>query len=277
MNIKSILEQNGFRFNKGYGQNFLTDDNVLSSIVASSQITDEDTVIEVGCGAGTLTRHIASVAKKVVGFEIDNNLNKVLDITLADCNNVQIIFDDIMKLSMHDIHQYVGNAPYKLVANIPYYITSPLIMKFIENSQLIDSMTLTIQKEVADRLCAKSGSDYGAITVAIDIVAQCSMQQYLPRQLFYPQPNVDSAVVRIDVNRNKYDIVDMALLKKLIKCAFAMRRKTLTNNLMSSFGYNRSQCQQLLDAVGINIQARGETLTTDQFVQLANTMAKYGQ
>ena len=145
MDVKQILQQNNFRFNKQFGQNFLTDSNLLSSVVADSGITADDVVLEIGAGAGTLTRALAKVAKQVIAFEIDKNLEKILGITLAEFSNVKVVMGDVMKYSMEQLHQLVGNKPFKVVANIPYYITTPLIMRFVEESSLVQSLTLTIQ------------------------------------------------------------------------------------------------------------------------------------
>ncbi len=274
MDIKSILKENNFNFNKAYGQNFLTDPAILDSIVECSGITSDDIVIEIGAGAGTLTRAISAVANKVIVFEIDRRLEPILRQTLADRDNVQLVFVDIMKLSMSDIHSYVDNMPFKVVANIPYYITSPLLMMFVEGSQLVDSLTLTIQSEVADRLTASPASkDYGAITVAVDIVADSTKQLDLPRHLFLPPPNVDSAVVRVVMNRHKYHIADMQLLRRVYKSGFAMRRKTLVNNLMSAFALDREQAVALLEQCDIPVSVRGEQLHSSQYVMLADKLA----
>ena len=268
MDIKQLLRDKGFRFNKQFGQNFLTDEYLLQDICNDAGI-DGGTVVEVGAGAGTLTRVLAKNADKVVAFEIDRNLKQVLDITLADCPNVDVVIGDVMKYKMSDIEALCDNMPYRVVANIPYYITTPLLMEFVEKGTRVTSLTLTIQKEVADRLCAKPRTkDYGAITVAVDAVADVVTTRVLPRTLFYPQPNVDSAVVRIDIKRNKYDISDSALFRKVVKVAFAMRRKTLVNNLIVGFGMQRDEAEQVLVAAGLDVGCRGEELSTEQFVTL---------
>ena len=170
---------------------------------------------------------------------------------------------------MSDIEALCDNMPYRVVANIPYYITTPLLMEFVEKGTRVTSLTLTIQKEVADRLCAKPRTkDYGAITVAVDAVADVVTTRVLSRTLFYPQPNVDSAVVRIDIKRNKYDISDSALFRKVVKVAFAMRRKTLVNNLIVGFGMQRDEAERVLAVVGLDVGCRGEELSTEQFVTL---------
>ena len=273
MDIKQILREHGFRFNKQFGQNFLTDPVLLADICRDAGI-DGGTVVEVGAGAGTLTRALADVADKVVAFEIDRNLQPILAVTLADKPNVHVEIGDIMRYKMSCVESLADNKPFRVVANIPYYITTPLLMNFVEQSDLVQSLTLTIQKEVADRLCAHpSTKDYGAITVAVDAVADVVTTRILPRTLFYPQPNVDSAVVVINMRRDKYDIADRALFRKTVKCAFAMRRKTLVNNLMVGFGIARDIAESVLTAADLPTGCRGEELTTAQFVTLYNAIS----
>ena len=208
MQLKDVLIKNGFHFNKRFGQNFLTDKNLLSSIVEKAGIKETDTVIEIGVGGGTLTSAIAQRAKRVIGFEIDTNLKPVLAETLAGLDNVEIIYQDVMKMPTEQIEKLVGGR-FSVVANLPYYITTPILMKFIEESDMVDSVTVTIQEEVADRLCAKAGSEeYGAITAAIDVVGTAEKIIRIDRKMFYPSPNVDSAVVKITMDKLKYLGVD---------------------------------------------------------------------
>ena len=267
MDVKQILTQSGFRFNKQFGQNFLTDKNLLEQIVADAGVSG-GTVLEIGAGAGTLTRELSKRADKVIAYEIDRNLEKVLAITLEDCSNVQVIIGDVMKCKIADIDRACG-ADYRVVANIPYYLTSPLIMSFVENSVSVTSLTLTVQKEVADRLNAISSTkDYGALTVGVQAVADVTVTKTLSRKLFYPEPNVDSAVVRIDMNRNKFDITNRKLFRKTVRSAFAMRRKTLVNNLITGFGINRESAEDTVKQCGLSVGCRGEELSVEQFVAL---------
>lgn len=267
MDVKQILSQSGFRFNKQFGQNFLTDKNLLEQIVSDAGVNG-GTVLEIGAGAGTLTRELSKRADKVIAYEIDRNLEKVLAITLEDCSNVRVIIGDIMKRNIADVDECCG-ADYRVVANIPYYLTSPLIMSFVENSANVTSLTLTIQKEVADRLNAiPSTKDYGALTVGVQAVADVTVTRTLSRKLFYPEPNVDSAVVRIDMNRNKYDIPNRKLFRKTVRAAFAMRRKTLVNNLITGFGFNRESAEDTVRQCGLSVGCRGEELSVEQFVAL---------
>lgn len=275
MDVKQILKEQNFRFNKQFGQNFLTDKGLLNEIVADAQVNG-GTVLEIGAGAGTLTRQLSERADKVIAFEIDRNLESVLKLMLADCSNVQVVIGDVMRYKMSEIEALCGGA-FKLVANIPYYLTSPLIMTFVEQSVNVQSLTLTIQKEVAERLCAKPATkDYGAITVAVNAVANVTLTRILNRELFYPVPNVDSAVVRIDMDRNKQDIPNKALFRKTVKTAFAMRRKTLTNNLMVGFGVNRQTAESIVAEMNLQLNCRGEELSVEQFVELYKVIEKRG-
>ena len=273
MDIKQLLRDMGFRFNKQFGQNFLTDENLLNNICEDADI-DGGTALEIGAGAGTLTRVLSKHADKVIAFEIDRNLEKVLNITLADCPNVKVVMGDVMRYEMTELETMCGGQ-YRVVANIPYYLTSPLIMRFVEEAKCVTSLTLTIQKEVALRLGAKpSTKDYGAITVAVQAVADVNITRILSRDLFYPQPNVDSAVVRIDFKRDKFDISNHKLFRKVVRVSFAMRRKTLVNNLAVGFAITKQQAEQILVACHLPVGCRGEELSVEQFVQLYKTIEK---
>ncbi|MDE7454710.1 MAG: 16S rRNA (adenine(1518)-N(6)/adenine(1519)-N(6))-dimethyltransferase RsmA [Clostridia bacterium] len=275
MDVKQILKDNNFRFNKQFGQNFLTDPNLLEQIVNDAGVQG-GTVLEIGAGAGTLTKQLAQHANRVVAFEIDRNLQKVLDVTLADCPNVQVVIGDIMRYKMADIEK-LCDGPFTLVANIPYYLTSPLIMMFVEQSANVKSLTLTIQKEVAERLTANpSTKDYGALTVGVQAVANVTLTRVLNRELFYPVPNVDSAVVRIDMDRNKYCIEDRALFRKTVKTSFAMRRKTLINNITVGFKVDRATAESILTQSNLPLGCRGEELSVEQFVTLYQTIKQQG-
>ena len=268
MDIRQLLKDNGFRFNKQFGQNFLTDDDLLEDICRDAGV-DGGVVLEIGAGAGTLTGALCRRADKVVAFEIDRNLERVLAVTLADCPNAQVVIGDIMKNSMPQIEVLCGGA-YRVVANIPYYITGPLIMRFVEEATAAQSLTLTVQKEVAERLAARPATkEYGAITVAVQAVADVEIKRILPRELFYPVPNVDSAVVTVTF-RHKYDIEDPSLFRKTVRAAFAMRRKTLCNCLSAGFGIDKSIAAELLSACGFSPDCRGEELSAEQFVKLCN-------
>ena len=273
MDVKQLLKDMGFRFNKQFGQNFLTDENLLNNICGDAEVNG-GTVLEIGAGAGTLTRVLSKHADNVIAFEIDRNLEKVLNVTLADCSNVKVVMADVMRYKMTELEKLCGGE-YRVVANIPYYLTSPLIMRFVEEATNVTSLTLTIQKEVAERLGANPATkDYGAITVAVNAVADVSITRILPRELFYPQPNVDSAVVRIDFRRDKFDITDSKLFRKVVRVSFAMRRKTLVNNLAVGFAISKSQAEQILVDCNLPVGCRGEELSVEQFVKLYKTVSK---
>ena len=225
-----------FKFNKKFGQNFIFDNNLLNAIVSDSQISKNTEVLEIGAGAGTLTKIIAQSCKKIISYEIDENLKDILNNNLKEINNSKIIFKDALKTNINEIEKdFSGN--YSIVANLPYYITTPLIFKFIEETKKVDSITIMIQKEVADRLVAKSGKDYGTISIILDFVGEVKFCRKVSRTMFTPAPNVDSAVVRIELNRNKYN-ANFEDFCKVVRTAFSMRRKTLLNNFSS--GLNMS-------------------------------------
>lgn len=269
MDVKKILRENNFTFEKKYGQNFLTDDTLLGDIVEKAGVNKNTVAVEIGVGAGTLTLQTAKRVKKVFGFEIDETLKPILSKTLKDCDNVEIIFKDIMKISIDELEDIVQEN-YTVIANLPYYITSPIIMLFIEQATKCDGIVVTVQKEVAERLCAKpSSSDYGSITVAVNAVGDAEIIEYIGREKFLPPPNVDSAVVKIDINRNKYDVKDFNKFKKLVRSSFIMKRKTLVNNLIKSYGLSRADCEKALTAIGADVNCRAENLSALDFIKLS--------
>ena len=261
-----VIKKHSFKMKKVFGQNFLTDETLLQSIVEEAGITKEDTVVEIGPGAGTLTRELAKVAKKVVCYEIDKTLTEILEEMLEDFENVDVRFQDIMKVKKKELSE-IG--PFKVVANLPYYITTPILMFFLEEIENVTSLSLMVQYEVAKRFCAKAGtSEYGAITVAIDLEGEARIVKKVGRENFLPRPNVDSAVVRIDVDRTKHDC-NKDEVKRLVKSAFKMRRKMLTNNLVNDYALTKTEAEEVLANGNINKQVRGEKLTTKQFIELA--------
>lgn len=272
MSLKEILKKNDFTFQKKFGQNFLTDGNLLDSIVEKAGIGGNDTVVEVGCGGGTLTAAIAKKAKRVIGFEIDGNLEPVLKETLAEFDNTEIIFRDVMKVSAGEIERIAGGG-YAVVANLPYYITTPVLMKFLEEGENVTSVTVTVQEEVADRLCALPGTpEYGAITVAVNAAGNAEKVMRIGRNLFYPVPNVDSAVVKITIDRDKYDAETRAMIRSVVRAAFQSRRKTLVNNLMQAFKISRAEAESAVAAAGIEPMTRGETLGVEDYRRLAERL-----
>ena len=272
--LSDILRASGFRFNKALGQNFIFDGNLLDAIVSDAGVTAEDTVVEIGTGAGTLTARLAARAKKVFSFEVDERLRPVLDISLKGAENVEVVFRDVMKMKDDELREMIGGE-FKVVANLPYYITTPLIMRFAESTLPVRSITVMVQKEVADRLTAEVGSaDYAAVTLAVKVFGDAAVTRIVDRHMFRPAPNVDSAVVRIDRVLGRLDGADEKLVRKLVRAAFAMRRKTLVNNLAASFGILKQQATDLVTACGFPADVRGERLSLDDFIRLAGAMAR---
>ena len=266
--VGECLRAHGFTFEKRYGQNFLTDENLLEAI-ASDSGTDGIPCVEIGCGAGTLTRRLADHASRVIGYEIDERLRPVLSETLGGVPNVEIRFGDFQGVDLAALESELGEG-YTVCANLPYYITTPLILKCLEESERLRSLTVMVQKEVADRLVALPGTpDYGAITVAVRLIGRANIVRSVRRTLFVPPPNVDSAVVRIDLDPEKRKVFSSPVVRKLARAAFAMRRKTLVNNLISAFPLSREQAERALLACGLPKEVRGERLSAEDFVRLA--------
>lgn len=270
--IKDIIRGVDFHFNKALGQNFITDANLLDAIVADSGINGDDTVVEIGTGAGTLTRAIAKVAKKVYSFEVDRNLQPVLALSLQGVDNAEVIFRDVLKMKDDELKSVVGDS-FKVVANLPYYITTPLAMRFIESTLDVKSVTIMVQKEVALRFVAKPNTaDYSAITLAIEMAGNAQITRNVSRNMFFPSPNVDSAVVRIDIDRTKLDCENAPLLHKLVRSSFAMRRKTLANNLSVAFQIDKQEAGKLIEEAGFSPMVRGEALSLDDYKKLTKTL-----
>ncbi len=270
--VKAQLGEYGFKFKKAFGQNFLSDPFVLGEIAEKAGVNENSVVLEIGCGAGALTKELAARAKKVVGYEIDERLKPVLKDALSGFDNTEVIFGDVMKRKLADIEKRLGES-YVLVANLPYYITTPIIMNFLENGENVSSMTVMVQKEVAERLAAKPHtSDYGAITVGINLRGEAKIVMQVPREKFTPVPNVDSAVVRIDIDKNKFSKADKSAVRELVRKAFTSRRKTLVNNISSGYGTSKESAAKLLEKCGISPTARAEELSAEQFVLLSEAI-----
>ena len=274
--LKRILSKHNLTLKKAFGQNFLTDTALLEEIVAKAGVTENDVVLEIGCGAGALTKQLAKKAKKVVGYEIDNRLKPVLTEVLEEFDNVEIVYSDVMKNKLDDIEKKLGGE-YVLVANLPYYITTPIIMRFIENSVNIKEMVIMVQEEVAFRLASKeSNSDYGAITVGINLRGNAEVVMRVPREKFTPAPNVDSAVVKITMQKDKFKDVNFSAVRNVVRCAFSSRRKMLVNNLMNVYKLSRSDAEQALAESGLSITVRGENLAAEDFVLLTEKIINKG-
>ena len=271
-NLKVILSRHGFSFKKQWGQNFISDANLLKSIVAESGADKNTTVLEIGCGAGTLTREIAAAAKEVIAFEIDKNLKPVLAETLEEFPNAKVVFSDFMKVDLSELEKELPE--YAVIANLPYYITSSLVMKFVEESKKVRSLVIMVQDDVAKRFCTKENTpEYGAITAAIALKADAEIVKYVPRRMFFPVPNVDSAVVKLTFRKDRIPVKNEDIYRRTVRCAFASRRKTLENNLVNGFSLSREQAKAVLNACGIDEKARGETLSPELFARLSDVLA----
>ncbi len=257
------------QFKKKFGQNFISDKNLLNAIVADANVTKEDSVLEIGAGAGTLTSAISERAKEVVSFEIDPDLKEHLE--NLNLQNVKFVFEDVMSVPLDKIENCFKGG-YKMIANLPYYITTPIIFKFLNGSQKIESLTIMVQKEVAERIVAQSGSkDYGVLSVMIAFFGEAEITRIVKRNMFYPIPNVDSAIVNIKINRDKFASIDGEKFYSFIGGCFAMRRKTLKNNLIKLLGAD----SQNLSRIPENLLAlRPEMLSLNDFVNLFEIIYK---
>ena len=266
-----VIQENNFTFRKNYGQNFLIDSHVIDKIVAAAEIDKDTEVLEIGPGIGTLTQYLAEAAKSVTAVEIDDKLIPILEKTLADYDNVRIIHGDILK---QDIAALFGDRPFKIVANLPYYITTPIIMSLLEGRVPADSITVMIQKEVADRMQASPGSkDYGALSLAVQYYSEPYLAANVPPNCFMPRPNVDSAVIRLTRRLEPpVEVKDEQLMFKLIRAAFNQRRKTLANAIKNFEGlqFSREEVEAALEKVGLDVRVRGEALSLKEFASLTN-------
>ena len=274
---KEVLARYNMSAKKKFGQNFLIDGNVLEGIVEAAGVTDKDCVLEIGPGIGSHTQYLAEAAERVVAVEIDKTLLPVLDDTLSEYDNVTIINNDVLKVDIDGIvEEYNEGRPIKVVANLPYYITTPIIMKLFESGALIESITVMVQKEVADRMAAGPGNkDYGSLSLAVGFYAEAHTVMDVPPSSFIPQPNVGSAVVRLTrYTEPKVRVRDSGYLFEIIRTSFNQRRKTLSNSLSNnaSLGVSRDDVTRALVSMGIDERARGETLTLEQFAELSDIL-----
>lgn len=267
MEILDILKKYSFVFKKSLGQNFLTDAQLLDAIARDAGVEKTDTVVEIGAGAGTLTRALAARAARVVAFDVDEALVPVLRESLAGVENAEVVFRDVLKCSDEELVGIIGGK-FKVVANIPYYITTPLVMRFAESTLPVDSVTVTVQKEVAERLVAGAGTpEYGAISAAVALRGNARITREVPRRMFRPVPNVDSAVVRIDFVRDKFGDTDVGAVSELVRQCFRMRRKTLYNNLIAA-GHGKEKARLAIERAGFSADVRGERLSAADYVKL---------
>ena len=271
-----IIKKYNFAFQKRFGQNFLIDSHVIEKIIRAADINKEDTVIEIGPGIGTLTQYLAEAAGKVIAIEIDKNLMPVLDETLAEYDNVEIINEDVLKV---DINKLIGEGKNcKVVANLPYYITTPIIMGLLENNVPASSITVMVQKEVAMRMQAKPGSkDYGALSLAVSYYAEPYIVANVPENCFMPRPNVGSAVIKLTRWEEKpVNVENEKLMFDIIRASFNQRRKTLQNGIKNAswLDYSKEDIVAALGKMGLDEAIRGEALTLEQFAELSDFLNK---
>ena len=271
-NTIALIKEHEFSFKKRFGQNFLIDEHVLNKIISGAEINKDDTVLEIGPGIGTLTQALCEAAGEVIAVEIDRDLIPILEKTLDSFKNVRIINEDILKLDLNEISQ----KPLKVVANLPYYITTPIIMGLFESGAPIESITVMVQKEVADRMKAlPGGKDYGALSLAVQYYAEAKIIANVPQNCFIPRPNVGSAVIRLKAHKNPpVEVGDKEYMFSLIKAVFLQRRKTLSNALKneSSLGLSRDEVVNALKKMGLPEDVRGERLSLEEFAGLSDIL-----
>lgn len=276
-NTIEILQKYQFNFQKKFGQNFLIDTHVLEKIVSAAEVTKDDLVLEIGPGIGTLTQYLCEAAREVVAVEIDRNLIPILEDTLSAYDNVTVLNEDILKVDLNALVQEKnGGRPIKVVANLPYYITTPIIMGLFESHVPLQSVTVMIQKEVADRMKAAPGTkDYGALSLAVQYYADTYLAANVPPNCFMPRPNVGSAVIRLTRHTEcPVTVQDEAFMFKLVKASFGQRRKTLVNGLSNSpeLTVSKEAILAALEQMGLSATVRGETLSLEQFAKLSDLL-----
>ena len=269
-------------FQKRFGQNFLVDTHVLEKIIQAAGLTKEDLVLEIGPGIGTMTQYLAENAGRVMAVEIDSNLIPILKETLKDYHNVTVINEDILKVDVAALaEQYNGGRPIKVVANLPYYITTPIIMGLFESQVPIDNITVMVQKEVAERMQAGPGTkNYGALSLAVQYYAEPYIVANVPPNCFIPRPSVGSAVIRLTRHGKKpVEVKDEKLMFALIRASFNQRRKTLQNSLNNSaeLSFSKEEIGEAIEKMGLSPSVRGEALTLEQFAKLADALGERGQ
>ena len=272
---KEVVQKHNFKFSKSLGQNFLIDTNVIDRILEGARVQEGDYVIEVGPGIGTLTKEMGRTAEKVVAIEIDKTLIPILEETLADFPNIEVINQDILKVDVQElVKEKLNGGPVKLIANLPYYITTPIVMKFLEEDIPVTDIVVMVQKEVADRMNAQPNSkDYGALSVAVQYYCDTEIVAKAPRHMFMPQPNGDSTVIGLHVREEKkYNVDNEDIFFKTVKASFGQRRKTLLNSLGGLGFLSKDQIKIALQEANIDEKRRGETLSIEEFASLSNAV-----
>ena len=275
--MAQLRAKHDFRHSKSLGQNFLSDKNIIDSIIEGSEIDENDLVIEIGPGMGVLTAAAAECAAKVVAVEIDRHLIPILEETLHEYDNIEIINADIMKTDLTSvIEAHPTSGKVRIIGNLPYYITTPIIMKLLEERVPADSITIMMQKEVADRIKASAGSKtYGALSVAVGFYCTVEHIANAPKEVFVPRPKVDSSVIRLDLRSERpVELIDEKIFFDTVKGGFGQRRKTLLNSLTGVRGLPKDQILSVLEAAGIDPKRRAETLDLEEFARVANEIAK---
>ncbi|MBE5876572.1 MAG: 16S rRNA (adenine(1518)-N(6)/adenine(1519)-N(6))-dimethyltransferase RsmA [Lachnospiraceae bacterium] len=278
-NTIAVLQKYGFNFQKKYGQNFLIDSNILENIIDAAEVTKDDCVIEIGPGIGTMTQYLCENAREVVAVEIDKNLIPILADTLSAYDNITVINEDILKVDINKIVQEKNQGrPVKVVANLPYYITTPIIMGLFESHVPLDSITIMVQKEVADRMQVGPGTkDYGALSLAVQYYADPQIEMIVPATCFMPRPNVDSAVIKLTRYQNPpVQALDEGFMFDVIRASFNQRRKTLVNGLTNAgnLKVSKDKVLEVLEEMGLPATIRGEALTLEQFARLSDLLRK---
>lgn len=281
-NTIAVLQKYQFNFEKRFGQNFLIDTHVLEKIIAAAEVTKDDFVLEIGPGIGTMTQYLAEAAREVVAVEIDDHLIPILQDTLSSYDNVTVLHQDILKVDIAALAQEKnGGRPIKVVANLPYYITTPIIMGLFESHVPLDSVTVMVQKEVAMRMQAGPGTkDYGALSLAVQYYATPYLAANVPPNCFMPRPNVGSAVICLTCHEKPpVEVADEKLLFRLVRASFNQRRKTLVNGLSNSpeLSFTKEQITEAVEALGKGATVRGEALTLEEFAVLTNILAGLGK
>lgn len=276
--IKELLSRYDLKISKKYGQNFLIDRNILDKIVSAANLTSSDNVLEIGTGLGALTVELAKRAKKVLSFEIDRTFSSFLTETLSFYTNLELIFEDVLKQDIGMLVQrHFGENTFKVVANVPYYITTPIIMQFLESDLHLSRMVLLVQKEVAQRIAANPGSEeYGALSLAVQYKMKTKIKAIVPPTVFMPAPEVESAIIVLDSRTEPaVKVNDSNLMFKLIKAAFAQRRKKLLNSIaaIEPNGKSKSELLSILNSCGIDSGRRGETLSLEEFALIADKIS----
>ncbi|RKI39433.1 16S rRNA (adenine(1518)-N(6)/adenine(1519)-N(6))-dimethyltransferase RsmA [bacterium D16-51] len=276
-NTIEILQKYDFHFQKKYGQNFLIDTHVLEKIIAAAEVTSEDFVLEIGPGIGTMTQYLCENARQVAAVEVDQKLIPVLEETLSGYQNVAVINEDILKIDVNELAgKYNGGMPIKVVANLPYYITTPIIMGLFEAHVPLKSITVMVQKEVAERMQAVPGTkEYGALSLAVQYYAKAEVVANVPPNCFMPRPKVGSAVIRLTCHKDRpVTVRDEAFLFRVVRASFNQRRKTLVNGLGNdvALGVAKEQAVQALEKMGLQPDVRGERLSLQEFAQLSNLL-----